>query len=129
MASKADPFDTLSNDVLLELAYDLQVQLEKGTAKGMRPVLYLLVEQRKKAAVALLKMVEVDVSEQVALRELQNEVRLYTDMIGHCLKLFNKGRDAEQQIMERDRAEMEEIVGHMAPEERQRLNLQTESLD
>ena len=129
MASKADPFDALSNDVLLELAYDLQVQLEKGTSKGMRPVLYLLVEQRKKAASALLKMVEVDVSEQIALRELQNEVRLYTDMIGHCLKLFNKGRDAEQQIMERDRAEMEEIVGHMAPEERQRLNLQTESLD
>src|SRR5882762_5535882 len=104
---KTDPFEKLSNDVLLELAYDLQVQLERGTAKGMRPVLYLMVEQRKKAAAALLKMVDINVSETEAMRELQNEVRLYQDMIGHCHKLFSKGRDAEQQIMERDRIEME----------------------
>lgn len=127
--SKIDPFEAISNDVLLELAYDLQVQLEKGTAKGMRPVLYLLVQQRKKAAEAISKMIEVDVAEVDAMRSLQAEVRLYGDLVEHCEKLFNKGRDAEQQIMEADRAEMQEIVGQMAPEERQRLNLQPESLD
>lgn len=127
--SKIDPFEALGNDVLLELAYDLQVQLERGTAKGMRPVLYLLVEQRKKAAVAIAKMIDVDVAETEALRSLQAEVRLYGDLVDSCKKLFNKGRDAEQQLVERDRAEMEEIVGRMAPEERNHLNLQQESLD
>ena len=127
--SKIDPFEALGNDVLLELAYDLQVQLERGTAKGMRPVLYLLVEQRKKAAEAISKMIEVDVAEVDAMRSLQAEVRLYGDLIASCRRLFNKGRDAEQQIIESDRAEMAEIVGQMAPEERQHLNLQPESLD
>jgi hypothetical protein len=127
--SKIDPFEALGNDVLLELAYDLQVQLERGTAKGMRPVLYLLVEQRKKAAVAIAKMIDVDVAETEALRSLQAEVRLYGDLVDSCKKLFNKGRDAEQQLIERDRSEMQEIVGRMAPEERNHLNLQQESID
>lgn len=127
--SKIDPFEKLSNEVLLELAYDLQVQMERGTAKGMRPVLYLLVEQRKKAAEAISKMIEVDVSEVEAMRSLQAEARLYGDLVETCRKLFNKGRDAEQEIMESDRDEMEKIVGRMAPEDRERLNLQPESID
>jgi len=127
--SKIDPFATLANEALLEVAYDLQVQLERGTAKGMRPVLYLLVQQRKKAADAMSKIIDVDVCETEALRSLQAEVRLYGDMVESCRKLFDKGRDAEQQIMESDRAEMEKIVGQMSPVDRERLNLQQESID
>ena len=121
--SKSDPFESLGNEALVEIAYDVQVQLEKGTAKGMRPVLWLLVQQRKRAASAMAKMVDIDVTEQEALRAAQNEVRLYGDLVGHCRALFSKGKDSIQQINEADRFEMEEIVGKMEPEEQSAYNL------
>ena len=127
--AKKDPIEQLGHTALLEMAYDIQVQLERGTAKGMRPVLWLLTEQRKKAAEAILKLILVDASEEIAIRQLQSEVRLYGDLIDHCRALFSRGRDAEQQIMESDRAEMEDLVGNMSPEERRQFNLQPGSED
>lgn len=120
MAKRTDPFEGIGNEALFEIGADLQVQLEKGTHKGMRPVLYLLVEQRKKAAKALVEMIEVDASEIAAMRQLQAEVRLYGDLVETCRALFDKSRDAIQQINEQDRAEMAAIIGDMSPEE-QRL--------
>lgn len=117
---KTDPFAVIGNEALVELAFDVQVQLEKATNKGMRPVLYLLVQQRKRAVDALGKMVEIDVVEKDALRSLQAEVRLYLDLVENCRLLLKDGRDAIQQINEEDRAEMADIIGKMSPEE-QRL--------
>lgn len=122
--SKADPFVALGSEALVQLGFDVQVQLEKNTAKGMRPVLWLLVQQRKKAAVAMAQMIDVDVVETEALRSLQAEVRLYGDLVQHCRALFTEGKDKLQEIEEEDRQEMEDLIGKMSPEEQRQFTNQ-----
>jgi hypothetical protein len=120
-----DPIEGLADLRLIELAVDLQVQLEKGT--GTRPVLFLLNQQRGKAVDAIMKMVDIDVSETVALRSLQAEVRLYSDLIQSCRALLSRGRDADRKISEANREDLEMIVA--TPEERQLYGLQPQGID
>lgn len=119
MSDKIDPFSGIGNEALFEIAADLQVQLERGTARGMRPVLWLLIAQRKKASEAISKLIDVDACEQEAIRSLQNEVRLYGDLVESCRALLSAGREADSEIAEKDRSEMSEIIGRMSPEEQQ----------
>ena len=118
MSNQIDPLAGLGNEALFEIAADVQVQLERGTA--LRPVLWLLVQQRQKAAEAMAKMVQVDVSELDAMRALQNEIQLYRDLVEGCRALLVRGREADREIAEKDRTEMAEIIGSLNPDE-QRL--------
>jgi hypothetical protein len=111
-----DAVEALSNEQLYQLAVDVQVQLEQGS--GTRPVLWLLAQQRAKASVAMMKLVEVDASETQAIRALQNEVRLYGDLVEACQSLILRGREADSLINESDRSDMSEIIGDMSPEDR-----------
>lgn len=122
-----DPIEELGNEQLFVLAADLEVQLEKGT--GTRPVLYLLIQARKKAATALIKLVEVDAIETNAIRSLQAEVRLYSDMVQSCQELIVRGAEADRLIHENDRIDMAEIVGSMSPEEQRLYGVQTKGDD
>lgn len=122
-----DPIAALAEEQLYELAADVQVQLEKGT--GTRPVLWLLAQQRAKAAKALTGLADVDASETAAIRALQNEIRLYGDLVTACQELIVRGREADAMIAERDRSDMSEIVGSMSPEERQLHGLQQQGDD
>lgn len=111
-----DPIEALANEQLFALAADLQVQLEQGT--GTRPVLWLLTEQRAKASTAMVKLVEVDATEIEAIRSLQNEIRLYGDLVTACQNLILRGREADRTIAESERSDMAEIIGNMSPEDR-----------
>lgn len=111
-----DPTMALANEALFTLAADLQVQLEKGT--GTRPVLWLLAQQRTKACDAMVKLVEVDATETEAIRTLQNEIRLYSDLVTACQELIIRGREADAMIAETDRSELANIIGDMSPEDR-----------
>lgn len=122
-----DPIEELGNEQLYLLATDLRVQLEKGTANA--PVLFLLNTARAKARVALAKMVEVDAGEVDAMRSLQQDVRLYGDMIAACQALVAAGREADSLISESDRGELEEIVRDMSLEDRKILGLQQQGDD
>lgn len=122
-----DPTEALADEQLYELAADVQVQLEKGS--GTRPVLWLLAQQRAKAADALTKLVEVDATETEAIRTLQNEIRLYSDLVTACQDLIARGREADAMIAERDRSDMSEIVGSMSPEDRKLHGLETQGDD
>lgn len=113
------PIEALSDEQLFVLAADVQVQLEKGT--GTRPVLWLLNEQRKKASSAMAKLVEVDATETEAIRSLQQEIRLFGDLVTSCQHLLLRGKEADAMIAERDQSEMAEIIGDMSPED-QRLH-------
>lgn len=114
-----DPIEELGNEHLYLLATDLQVQLEKGTA--MRPVLYLLTQQRRKAREAISKLVEVDPTETTAISALQAEIRLYSDLIETCQELVVRGKEADSLINEDERRDMEDIIRAMPPEQ-QRLH-------
>lgn len=122
-----NPIEDLGNEQLYLLATDVRVQLEKGTAN--RPVLFLLSMARAKASVALAKMVEVDASEVEAMRALQQDVRLYGDMIEACQALVAAGREADGLINESDRGELEEIVRDMSPEEKRLIGIQQQGDD
>lgn len=122
-----DPNEALADDQLYELAADLQVQLEKGT--GTRPVLWLLAEQRAKARAAMIKLVEVDATETEAIRSLQNEIRLYGDLVTACQNLILRGIEADAMIAEKDRSDMAEIIGNMSPDERRLHGFQQQSED
>lgn len=114
-----DPIEDLANEQLYLLAVDLKVQLEKDTA--MRPVLYLLTQQRKKAVAAISKLVDVDPTETAAISALQAEIRLYSDLIQSCQELLVRGREADSLIDETERNDMMEIIAGMTPEQ-QRLH-------
>ena len=120
-----DPIEGLADMRLLELYGDLLVQLEKGT--GTRPVLWLLNQQRKKAVVAFSKLIEIDASEQVAIRALQSEIRLYSDLIESCKALLHRGKEADRKISEDDRSEFERIIA--TPEQEQLYGINQRGLD
>lgn len=122
-----DPIEALSEEHLYALAADVQVQLEKGT--GTRPVLWLLAQQRAKANEAMGKLVDVDATETEAIRTLQNEIRLYGDLVTSCQELIVRGREADAQIAERDRSDMADIVGQMSSDERRLHGFQPQGDD
>lgn len=103
-----DAIEALARAKLVEMYIDLSVQLERGT--GTRPVLWLLVQQRDKAIDAMVKMIEVDASEQIAIRALQNEVRLYSDLMESARALLIRGAEADREMTEADRAEIAQFL-------------------
>lgn len=122
-----DPIDGLAEARLTMLAADVQVQLEKGTSN--RPVLWLLTKQREKAVEAIIKLVEVDASEESAIRALQNEVRLFGDLVEHCRDLMEVGRSEMRKIKEYDRDVMAELVGGLDEETQRLIGVQPTSID
>jgi hypothetical protein len=122
-----DPITGLADARLLDLAADLQVQLEKGT--GTRPVLWLLSMQREKATDAIRKLIEIDASETDAIRSLQNEVRLFGDLIESCRSLMERGKTADRKIRESDREALSELVEGLDDDERRFIGVQPGSID
>lgn len=103
-----DPIERIADERLIELAADLQVQLEKGTA--MRPVLWLLAESRKKAAAAIVQLVLCEPSDVVAITTCQRAIHLYDDMVQACKDLMKRGKDADHSIHEHEREELEDVI-------------------
>lgn len=118
----SDPLEKLGDEELYLLAVDLKVQLEKGT--GTRPILYLLAKQRERAAMALVGLVDVDPTDTAKIRGFQQEAALYHDLIMHCRELLNRGREADRNIAENERAALAEAVEGMSEEERRALNVE-----
>jgi len=114
-----DAISAAARAFLIESYIDLKVQLEKGT--GTRPMLYLLADARNKAVIAIRKMVEIDVSEKAALMALQQEIRLYGDMMDSARQMLSRGREADREIAEEDRIELSEIL---TPEEAREAGIQ-----
>jgi len=122
-----DPIELLADQELAKLAADLQVQLEKGTA--LRPVLFLLNEQRRRAANALVMMMDVDPTDVSAIMRLQADAKLYDDMVSRCRNLISEGKAAYSRITEAERLELEEAVMAMTEEERRLHKLEVRRND
>jgi len=125
-----DPIEKLGNEHLRLLAADLMVQLEKGTA--LRPVLWMLVQARKRAAKAVAMFIDLDIGDTVdvpTLRKLQAEICIYDDMVRSCRELLAIGREAELRVGEDDRLAIDEIVMEMSEEDRRLYQLQQRGAD
>lgn len=103
-----DAMSAAARAYLLESYVDLKVQLEKGT--GTRPMLYLLADARNTAVDAIRKMIDLDASETAAMRSLQNEVRLYGDMMESAKRMIARGKEADREVDEQHREEIAEFL-------------------
>ena len=122
-----DPIVELAEKRLRELAVDVEVQLEKGTA--MRPVLWLLIQARKRASGAMKLFLDVDPADAKAVRMIQIELKVYDDMVSNLRLLVARGKEADHAIAEQDRTEMSEAVMHMTEDERRMYGLQPRGID
>lgn len=104
-----DQTQDVAEEQLALMGLDVIVQLEKGS--GTRPVLWLLIEARKRAAAAFVKFLTIDPTQAEEIRKLQNQVNIYDDLITDCRSLIARGREADRLIAENDRQEMEEMTG------------------
>lgn len=122
-----DPILRLGDVQLRLLAADLQVQLERNT--GTRPVLFMLSQAREKAAKAIVMFMDADPEDSPLIRRLQQEITIYNDMVTSAQSLLSAGREANQRIKEKDRAELEEVIMGMTDEERRLHGFETRGID
>lgn len=119
--------EELSNARLREQAVDVMVQLEKGT--GTRPVLWMLVQARQRAAKAIDMFVDVDPSDVEAVKKIHRELVLYNDVVRLAQETIQRGKEADAMIGEEDRDALDEIVANMSPEERKLYNFEPKQKD
>jgi hypothetical protein len=103
-----DPIEELAGEGLIQMAVDVSLQLEKGA--GTRPMLFVLAESRRKAAVALHALTKVDPTESEKIMFLQNEITIYADMIEACQLLFKTAKEQARAIDEADRNAIADLV-------------------
>lgn len=119
-----DPIDDLSDRALFTLSVDLRLQLEKNA--GTRPMLFLIHRQREKAANAVHGLVNAPPDGHMQIREFQNEVKLYVDMVDACKELLSAGYDLESQFDDADRQDISDL---MTPEQARMHGLNTQGSD
>lgn len=122
-----DPIEQLADARLRELAIDVEVQLERGTAN--RPVLWLLAQARKRAAGAMKLFIDVDPRDSSAVGMIQMELKVYDDLISNLRLLIARGKEADHALKEQDRSELSEAVLNMTEEERRLYNIQPRGID
>jgi hypothetical protein len=122
-----DPIERIAEERLYELSVDLQVQLEKGT--GTRPILWMLVQARKKAAAATTQLVLADAEKPADIRKCQAAILLYDDLIDLCRALLKRGKEADYRIHESDREELADLTRDLSPEEQRMTGLEPEGTD
>lgn len=122
-----DPIEKLGDEQMRELAADVFVQLEKGTA--MRPVLFMLVRARQRASKAITMFIDANAEDPKVIRKLQNEIALYDDMVTSIREMLARGREADTRISENDRNAIDEIASEMSEEDRRLHGLQPRGQD
>ena len=80
------------------------------TSKGEDVLVAVLAHAREKAEAALVALCNVNAEDAVAIRHLQNEVRLYTDLIEHISAIVRDGAEIDATLREMVREETAELV-------------------
>ncbi len=121
---------------LVERGAEVVLQLEKIEKKQgtlapslMRPVLYMLARARARAAKAVDLIVDVDPVDADAIRNIQNELRLYNDMVLACREMISMGEEASSAVTESEREELEEVIHEMSDEDRRLYKFEPRSKD
>lgn len=93
---------------LMEASASLEVQFDKDASR--RPVLFLLKKAREQAVEAFDLLVHCDPKDEPTVRQLQNEVRRYDDLVAWCREIIVEGREMDRLIQEAERAEFARAV-------------------
>lgn len=97
-----------------------QLEVEIGDRKGTEPIVAILHRARSAAAIALAALANVDPEDPKTIRALQNEVQRFEDMVGWVRAMIAEGLEADRELNDADRIEVQELTG-MTPEQRAEL--------
>lgn len=93
---------------LITASAALEVQFDKDATR--RPVLFLLKKARESAVQAMDALVFCDPSEASLVRQLQNEIRRYDDLVAWCREIISEGKEADRLLSEIEREEFASAV-------------------
>lgn len=94
---------------MVEASAALEIQFDKDA--GRRPVLFLLKKAREAAVAAYDVLIyHADPMDTAVVRQLQNEIRRYDDLVAWCREIINEGKEADQRLKEIEREEFASLV-------------------
>lgn len=103
-----DPIVRLARLRAIADSADIEAQL--AVIQGCRPVLSILVKARNNAAQALAALAFVDPRKTNDIRDLQNAVRRFDDLVVWFGELVRDGFEADDEITAEDREEMIDLL-------------------
>jgi len=110
------PAGALALARIIELSRDVEEQLTARRQHGTRPLQAVLAKARRRAGHAFAGLAEVAPYDQAEITRLQNEVRIFCDLVAYLREMVAAGLDAEQLIDDAERDEIERLIA--PPEER-----------
>jgi hypothetical protein len=105
-----DPAGALALARIIELSRDVEEQLTARRQHGTRPLQAVLAKARRRGAHALAALAEVAPHDQLEITRLQNEVRIFGDLVAYLREMVAAGLDAEAQIDDAERDELERLI-------------------
>ena len=102
-----DPTERLSARRMMELSAEAVALL---TSPGDDLLIELLTRARLRAQDALIGLQTVDPEQPAAIRTLQNEVRIYLDLLEHLKAVIVEGFEKEREFHESTRDEAREFA-------------------
>lgn len=96
---------------LVEASASLEAQLESGGVH-YAPIAIILAKAREDAAIATRGLVFIDPTKSDEIREFQNEIRRYDDLVDFITAIIVEGKEADRRLSELDREEFNQIVSN-----------------
>jgi len=90
-----DPIERQALARMIELSADVELQIKQQKTAGFRPVLALLNRARERSAMALAALADAAPED---LRKLQNEIRIFQDLVNDLKWLLVAGREAAAEL-------------------------------
>ena len=103
-----DPIVRLAKLRLISDSADIEAQL--NNTQGCRPILSVLVKARNEAAGALAGLAFIDAGKPEDVRDLQNIVIRYDDLIKWFKSIIDDGLEYDREITAEDREEMIDLL-------------------
>jgi hypothetical protein len=92
------------------LSRDIEEQMTARARDGFRPLVVMLHMARREAGQAVAALTEVDPGDEKQIRALQNEVHRFRDLVRFAQKIVSAGIEAEHQVGDDARAELERLI-------------------
>jgi hypothetical protein len=110
MGMNRDAIERLALNRAVEISAELEVQLDKNAK--LQPMVVILAIAREQAAIAMRGLVMVDPNDTKQVREFQNEVRRYDDLVDWTQKLIVAGKEADRRLDQMERDELDDIFNN-----------------
>lgn len=116
-----DPIARIAKQRFISASAEIEAQLT--VIQGARPVLVVLLFARDEAAAALAELALADGANLRHIRDLQNTVRRYDDIVRWFARIVSLGIEYDKEITSDDRDEMLEILARTPEGQQEAVDL------